>query len=301
MHGKNQFGNLRLRTISCATTQTLALAIMFILAVLAPSSGWAQNEDDSDWPMCGHDLTRSFANPASGINPANVGQLTEAWSFSTGDAVTTQAVTHEGVVYFGSWDGYFYALDQKTGVERWRFAVDCQNAIIPSPARCLTPAQQQQQQQQRAQTDGGIITSSAAVVGDTLYFGGGRTLYALNTETGSLRWKHVICGNPNDPNCLSDQNDGLRIFSSPAVFADLVYVGTTADGQPGYRGAFYAIDGRTGNERWHFEVDPVLDANGNPILNNSGLPAAGQNRGLRWRMEFGQYRHQRWAGDIRHV
>jgi glucose dehydrogenase len=48
---------------------------------------------DSDWPMYGHDLRRSFANPASGIDGANVGGLTQAWSFPTGDAVTAQAVT----------------------------------------------------------------------------------------------------------------------------------------------------------------------------------------------------------------
>jgi outer membrane protein assembly factor BamB len=239
-----------------------------------------KDETDFDWPMYGHDLKRSFANPASGINAASVGRLTQAWRFSTGDVVTAQAVTRAGVVYIGSWDGYFYALDQTTGALFWKFAVDCQNAIIPSPARCLTPAQLQQQQRQRAQSEGGIITSSAAVVGGTVYFGGGRrTLYALNAKTGSLRWKHIICGNPDDSNCRSDQSDGLRIFSSPAVYRGLVYVGTTANGQQGYRGAFYAIDARTGKERWHFEVDPVLDANGNPILDKNGLPAAGQNRG----------------------
>jgi outer membrane protein assembly factor BamB len=304
MHGKNQFRSLLFCTISCAAMMALALAIMLLVAVFATGSAQAQtssllyssmgspdgaptltdtprdkDETDRDWPMYGHDLSRSFANPDSGVNAESIGRLTQAWRFSTGDVVTTQAVTRAGVVYIGSWDGYYYALDQNTGALLWKFAVDCQNAIIPSPARCLTPAQLQQQQQQRAQSDGGIITSSAAIVEDTMYFGGGRTLYALNARTGSLRWKHIICGNPDDSNCRSDQSDGLRIFSSPAVYRGLVYVGTTADGQQGYRGAFYAIDARTGKERWHFEVDPVLDTNGNPILDKNGLPAAGQNRG----------------------
>lgn len=304
MHCKNQCRHLLFCTIWCAATAAVALAIVLVAAVvvtrpaqaqtfsvLEPFMGSADGAQtainkpnfsraaESDWPMYGHDLGRSFANPGSGINAANAGRLTQAWSFSTGDAVTAQAVTYEGVVYIGSWDGYFYALDERTGAVRWKFAVDCQNAINPSPARCLTPAQQQQQQQQRLQTDGGIITSSAAVIGETVYFGGGRTLYALDTETGSLLWKHIICGNPDNPDCGSDQGDGLRIFSSPAVYGGLVYVGTTSDGQQGYRGAFYAIDAMTGKEQWHFEVDPVLDASGNPILNNNGLPAAGQNRG----------------------
>jgi polyvinyl alcohol dehydrogenase (cytochrome) len=268
---------LRFSGVLCSAVLALILGAPADSATTSPVN--LRLSARADWPMYGHDLTRSFANPASGINAANVGRLTPAWSFATGDAVTAQAVTYAGVVYIGSWDGYFYALDQTTGAMRWKFAVDCQNAIIPSPARCLTPAQQQQQLQQRARSDGGIITSSAAVVGDTVYFGGGRTLYALNARTGSLRWKRIICGNPDDPNCLVDQSDGLRIFSSPAVYGGLVYVGTTADGQQGYRGAFYAIDARTGKEQWHFEVDPVLGANGNPILNKNGLPAAGRNRG----------------------
>ena len=140
MRSKNQFGNLVFRTISSATRAALALVIVPTLAVCATRSAQAQtvspaysfmgspqgvqaatskllveNKDDSDWPMYGHDPTRSFANPASGINPANVGRLTEEWNFSTGDAVTAQAVTHKGVVYAGSWDGYFYALDETTG------------------------------------------------------------------------------------------------------------------------------------------------------------------------------------------
>jgi glucose dehydrogenase len=229
----------------------------------------------ADWPMYGHDLARSFANPTSGLTAGNVKDLVPAWTFATGDVVTAQAIVSHGVVYFGSWDGYFYAVDQLTGALRWKFAVDCQNAIVPSPARCVPP----DQQPPRAGSDGGIVTSSAAVFGDTVYFGGGRTLYALAVNDGTLRWKHVICGNPDDPSCASDANDGLRIFSSPAVFDGLVYVGTSADGQSGYRGGFYAFDAGTGAQRWHFELDPILDAQGHPILNANGLPSGGYNRG----------------------
>lgn len=239
--------------------------------------GWA--DDGTEWPMYGRDRKRTFTNSASALTPANVGSLAPAWTFATGDVVTAQAVVVAGVVYFGSWDGSFYAVDQATGALRWSFEVDCQNAIVPSPARCLTAAEQQLQAQERATSDGGIITSSAAVVDGTVYFGGGRTLYALDAANGALRWKHLICGNPEEPNCEQDVNDGLRIFSSPALHNGLVYVGTDVDGQNGYRGGFYAIDALTGALRWHFEVDPVLDAQGQPILGPNRLPAAGNNRG----------------------
>ncbi len=239
-------------------------------------------EDDGpadEWPTFGHDRTRSFASPSSHLTPESVSRLTSAWTFSTGDAVTAQVAVSGGTAYFGSWDGYFYAVNRHTGALRWKFALDCQNAIVPSPARCLTPAQQQQQAQQRATTDGGIVTSTAAVVDGVVYFGGGRTLYALDARTGSLKWKHVICGNPDDPSCLADANDGVRIFSSPAVASGLVFVGTSADGQVGYRGGFHAIDAATGALRWRFEIDPLLDASGNVVLGPEGLPVGGYNRG----------------------
>jgi polyvinyl alcohol dehydrogenase (cytochrome) len=241
------------------------------------SASSAEVDARADWPMFGHDMTHSFANPASGLRPGNVGRLQQAWFFPSTDLFSAQAVVSDGVVFLGGWDGYFYAIDQRTGRQRWRFALDCQNAIIPVPPQCLAPGQTPPPG--RESTDGGLVTSSAAVVDGTVYFGGGRTLYALDARTGALRWKHVVCGNPDDPHCTSDANDGLRIFSSPTVYGGNVLVGVSSDGQVGYRGAFLAFDQRTGAQRWRFEIDPVLDASGNPILNAAGLPAAGRNRG----------------------
>ncbi len=231
----------------------------------------------SDWPMYGHDLQRSFSNPTSGLNPGNINRLKPAWFFPSNDLFSAQAVVSDGVVYIGGWDGYFYALDQRTGALRWRFILDCQNSIVPVPPRCVPPGQTPPTG--RETTDGGLVTSSAAVVDGTVYFGGGRTLYALNARTGSLRWKRIICGNPEDLNCANDDNDQLRIFSSPAVYRGKVYIGVSADMQVGYRGAFLAFDADTGAQRWRFEIDPKLDPQGNPLLNRQGLPAVGLNRG----------------------
>lgn len=235
----------------------------------------AAPHDEDAWPMYGRNLHHTFSNPHSRINPENVKTLEERWFFATGDAVSASPTVVDGVVYVGSWDGFFYALDARTGEPRWKFQVDCQSSVIPIPPQCLGPGQTPPP---RFFTDGGLITSSAAVVRGNVYFAAGKTLYSLNARDGTLRWKHVVCGNPQDANCASDPNDPTRIFSSPAVFEDAIFVGWTVDGAVGYRGALGAFDRETGRPLWRFEVDPIVDANGHPVIVN-GHVAGGQNRG----------------------
>jgi len=82
----------------------------------------------------------------------------------------------------------------------------------------------------RFQTAGGIVTASPAVVGDSVYFSGGKTLYRLRRENGTVIWKHVFCGNPEAPNCETDAADPTQILTSPAVFDNLVLVGIDLGG-----------------------------------------------------------------------
>jgi glucose dehydrogenase len=223
-----------------------------------------------DWPMYGQNLSHTFSNPDSKINPSNVANLRGAWTFPTGDAVSASPTVVEGVVYVGSWDGYFYALDAKLGTLKWKFKVDCQYTVLPIPQHCLPPGFPPPP---RRTTDGGMITSSAAVadistvagIKRIVYFGAGKTLYALNARDGSLRWKRVICGNPDFFACAFDPLDPTRIFSSPAVFGGLVFVGHTADGFNHYRGGFEAINAANGKQRWRFETDPRLNSQGQVI------------------------------------
>ena len=153
--------------------------------------------------------------------------------------------------------------------------VDCDNTIIPIPPQCLTPGEAPPP---RFFTQGGLITSTAAVVKGHVYFAAGKTVYDLDAIDGSLRWKHVICGNPEEPNCQADANDPTQIFSSPAVFGGLVFIGHTA-GMVGYRGAIEALDAKTGAQRWRFEVDPIVNAQGQPILGRRRHAIGGYNRG----------------------
>ncbi len=237
-----------------------------ILGFLLVSGALARGEEN--WPMYGRDLRHTFSNRDSLINAGNVATLKPAWDFPTGDVVSASPSVADGVVYVGSWDGNFYALDARAGTPIWTFAIDCQNSVVPVPPRCLSPGQTPPA---RFLSDGGLITSSAAIVHGVAYFAGGKTVYAVNANDGSLRWKRVICGNPDSPDCASDPNDPNRIFSSPAVFDGLIFIGHTVDGAVGYRGGIEALEAASGKTRWHFEVDPSFDQAGNVI--------GGQNRG----------------------
>jgi outer membrane protein assembly factor BamB len=249
--------------------------VRLFLAVLIPGITHAENPDEDSWPMYGRSLYHTFSNASSHINPANVATLQQKWTYATGDAVSASPTVVDGVVYIGSWDGFFYAIDASTGTLRWKFQVDCQNSIVPVPAQCLAPGQLPPP---RFFSDGGLITSSAAVVKGKVYFAAGKTLYSLNARDGTLRWKHIVCGNPENANCPSDTNDPTRIFSSPALFEHAIFVGWTADGTVGYRGAIAAFDSETGRMLWRFEVDPILSASGQPLIVNGHI-AGGQNRG----------------------
>jgi len=235
---------------------------MILFGLLILGIGDLRGQEDPtrpirDWPMYGRDLRHSFSNPHSLINPTNVATLKTAWHFKTQDVVSASPAVVDGVVFVGSWDGYFYAIDATEGSLMWKFQVDCQNTVIPIPPQCLAP---NQVPPNRFLGDGGIITSSAAVVDDRVYFAAGKTVYSLNAGNGSLRWKTVICGNPDDkPGCAMDVADPTRIFSSPAILGNHLFIGHTVDGVDGYRGGIEALDIETGKVRWRFEVDPILD------------------------------------------
>ena len=180
-------------------TATFLTSIALGFLVMAGAGTGARAEEN--WPMYGRNLQHTFSNRASQINPGNVAGLRPLWAFPTGDAVSASPTVVDGVVYVGSWDGYFYALDARSGTPIWKFQVDCQNTIVPVPPQCLPPGQTPPP---RFFTDGGLITSTAAVVRGRVYFAAGKTVYSLDARDGSLPWKRVICGNPEAPACASD-------------------------------------------------------------------------------------------------
>jgi len=89
--------------------------VLFIALILCSAANAAEKQDSDNWPMYGRNLHHTFTNPHSLITPENVATLQEAWVFPTRDVVSASPAVVHSVLYTGSWDGYFYALDAHTG------------------------------------------------------------------------------------------------------------------------------------------------------------------------------------------
>jgi outer membrane protein assembly factor BamB/serine/threonine protein kinase len=86
------------------------------------------------------------------------------------------------------------------------------------------------------------VLSSPTVSNDTVYFGGNKNLYAINTITGKEKWHFIT---------------GAFVFSSPAVSNGTVCVGSEDKN-------LYAIDVVTGKEKWRFTTGRAIYAS--PVI-----------------------------------
>jgi len=116
---------------------------------------------------------------------------TELWRFKTGGAVHSSPAVEDGVVYFTSRDRMLYALDAKQGREKWHFQFD---------------------EDTHYQYGFDYYTSSPTLENGIIYVGGGDGyLYAINAETGGQIWKFAA---------------GSRIRNSPAIEKGTLVFGT---------------------------------------------------------------------------
>jgi len=194
------------------------------------------------------------------------------WKFKTEGKIFSSPIVQNGIVYIGSEDGYFYAVDEKSGNSKWKFKTN------------------------------GAIHSSASIYNDIIYFGSfDGYYYALNSKTGKEIWRFKTKGEhwysevgmwgmkPSDllmadlwdfylstPVIYLDHKSALAIFgssdgnlyavdakngslkwnfqtkapihSTPVLENNTVYFG-------GWDGIFYALDSKTGKEKWKFSTE----------------------------------------------
>ena len=181
----------------------VAIVAALFLALTPAQPARAATTDD--WPTYLHDPGRSATTSDTTLGPSNAAGMARSWLFSTGSVVAASATVVAGTVYVGSWDGYEYAIDAGTGVQKWRTFL----GITTGNATCLP------------QTAG--ITSAATVEGGVVYVGGGDSYwYALDAATGSVLWR-VFTGD-------NSATGGHYNWSSPLLSNGFAYIGVASFG-----------------------------------------------------------------------
>ena len=190
----------------------LMLAALTLAAPMGATVG-AHGDLECSWPMYGHDAGHSNAQipGCTAVTPATIGTLRPAWGVLTRDNVSATPVVADGVVYAGTWDGTFYAIDAETGTVLWMFSVTDTNRV--AFGRIVSTA-----------AVGAVAVPGVGVV-DAVLFGGGGTLYALAAGRTGPTVLAFIEVDPRTPELQEQQADDppqIEIESSPAVghFAD---------------------------------------------------------------------------------
>ncbi|HUS15792.1 MAG TPA: S-layer homology domain-containing protein, partial [Chloroflexia bacterium] len=218
-----------------------ALACVAVLAVVAlggPAS-LAQNAGDAgrspapaapgaagDWPMYGHDISRTNYNPdETTINAGNVAQLVSRWQVNVGlgsSATSGAPSVLNGVVYVpssaASPASNFFALDAVSGAQAWAKNIGWRNS-------CFNVG----------------IGSTPAISGTTVVVGADNAAsnpayHGINTIDGTVVWTNTMSVGPS----------GFP-WESPVIFGDRAYLGIASRcDNPSVRGELRAVNVATG-------------------------------------------------------
>jgi outer membrane protein assembly factor BamB len=232
----NTAGNGYTLTASSTPSYTGATSAAFNITTTGTSSDWTTY-------FAGNDRT-GFASNANGFNPTSAPNLGLAWQTSdTGKpdpGVFSQPVVSNGLVYWGSFDGYERATNM-SGNPVWQTFLG-----TTAPPNC-EPVGPNSTEAGVAST--GTVTTDVPVNGATsvLYVAGGNSkMYALNAATGAILWSYDVGGNPN-----------TFLWDSPLVSGNSVYIAVASFGDcPLVQGKLLQLNRVTGALQNTYNVVP---------------------------------------------
>lgn len=189
----------------------------------------------------------------AGLAQADITSPKIQWRFKTEGPIRGGSVIHDQTVYFGSVDGYLYALNTANGDMRWKFSTG--GALVGTPAVSkqlvvvtsrdgfaygidANTGAQIWRFAMKPELGGEAVgwqyfTAAPVFQGQRVYLGSGDGhLYAVDSRNGKLVWKFATQG---------------AIRAAPRVTDDLVY-------QPSNDGFVYVLDNKNGKLKWKFET-----------------------------------------------
>lgn len=200
------------------------------ILLLVASALLAQNPA-GDWTSYGLTQGETRYSPLDRINAGNVNRLGLEWSYDLGAGGGGQEATPlvwNGAIYgITNWSVVF-AVDARTGKERWRWDPEVNQAAVRNSICCGV-------------VNRGIAIYKGMIIAPVI---DGR-LQALNAETGKPVWEARV----------AFSQDEYTITMAPRIAGNKVIVGVSGGDHP-KRGFFDAYDAMTGRRLWRFYTVP---------------------------------------------
>ncbi|MBV9384297.1 MAG: PQQ-like beta-propeller repeat protein, partial [Streptosporangiaceae bacterium] len=192
----------RSRFFSAAAAVLLAASVLTAFtAVFTRTSASAASYQD--WPMFLQNPSRTAATADPKLNASSVPALKLKFTFAAGGVIASSVSIVGTTAYFGSWDGYEYAVNTTNGSLIWKQFLGTTTDPGCNPVNIG-------------------VTSSPAIVNGVLYVGGGGPYwYAIDPATGNILWK-VYTGD-------NSQAGAHYNWSSPLIVGNYAYVGIASN------------------------------------------------------------------------
>jgi quinohemoprotein ethanol dehydrogenase len=188
-------------------------------------------ETGSDWLSYGLTQAETRYSPLNEINAGNVSQLGLAWSYDVGSGGGGQEATPlvwNGTVYgITNWSVVF-AIDARTGKERWRWDPEVNQVTVRSRICCGV-------------VNRGLAVYQGMIIAPVI---DGR-LQAHDADTGKVIWEARV----------AFPQDHYTITMAPRIAKGKVIIGASGGDRP-TRGFFAAFDAMTGRPAWRFYTVP---------------------------------------------
>src|ERR1700722_11412610 len=184
-----------------------------------------------EWLTYGLDQGETRYSPLSQINTTNVGRLGPAWSYNLGEGGGNQEGTplvgNGTICGITNWSVVF-ALDARTGKERWRWDPQVNQTAVRARICCGV-------------VNRGVAIYQGKIIAPVI---DGR-LEALDAETGRPVWEARV----------AYPQDNYTMTMAPRIAKGKVIIGA-AGGELLIRGQFAAFDAETGKLAWRFYTIP---------------------------------------------